>query len=391
MYRIGQEEIDAVARVVRAKELFKVNSGTLQETKNAEAELCEKLGTEHALIMTSGHAALASAIVALGIGPGDQVIIPAYTYIATAMAVLEAGAIPVFAEVDETLTLDVADVEKKITPATRAIVPVHIMGFPCKMDALCALAEKYHLAIVEDACQADGATYKGKRLGTWGDAGAYSFNFFKIISSGEGGALLTDRRDVMERALIYHDCSACAFFGDQMSDFTQEPFCGTEYRTNEITAAILREQLKRLDGIIADLRANKRYMMDALAPYCTFAPSHDCEGDLGNTIAFCFESAEAAAKFGEATAMKPTVYTGKHVYCNWKPILEKRGALHPLMDPFKMEANQGIIPEYSADMCPKTLDILSRVVYFWVTPDFTKAEMDEKIEMLKKAYLDATK
>ncbi len=389
MYRIGKEEIDAVARVIQSKQLFKVNKGDLQETMHAEEELCKKTGAKHTLLMTSGHAALVSALTALGIGPGDQVIVPAYTYIATAMTVIQAGAIPVFAEIDETLTIDPADVEKKITPATKAIVPVHIKGFPCHMEKLCALAKKYNIAVIEDACQADGGSFKGKRLGTWGDAGAYSFNFFKIISAGEGGALLTNRRDVMERALIYHDSSACAYFGDQMSEFSEKPFCGSEYRTNEITAAILREQLKKLDVIMGDLRSNKKYVMDALASTCTFIKSNDIEGDLGTTIGFYFETAEQAEKFGQITGVKPTVHTGKHVYSDWKPVLEKRGALHPLMDPFKMPANQGIIPDYTVDMCPVTLDILGRVVYCDVNPDWTKEDMDAKIETLKKAYAEA--
>ena len=128
--------------------------------------------------MTSGHAALASALVALGIGPGDQVIIPAYTYIATAIAVLEAGAIPVIAEIDESLTIDPEDIEKKITKYTKAIIPVHIKGFPSDMEKICEIAKKHGIAVVEDACQGDGASFKGKRLGTWGDAGAFSFNFF---------------------------------------------------------------------------------------------------------------------------------------------------------------------------------------------------------------------
>ncbi|MBO7171039.1 MAG: DegT/DnrJ/EryC1/StrS family aminotransferase [Clostridia bacterium] len=390
MYRIGKEEIDAVARVIHSKQLFKVNKGELQETMHAEQELCEKTGAKYALLMTSGHAGLVSALTALGIGPGDQVIVPAYTYIATAMTVIQAGAIPVFAEIDETLTIDPEDVEKKITPATKAIIPVHIKGFPCHMEKLCALAKKYKLAIVEDACQADGGSFHGKRLGTWGDAGVYSFNFFKIISAGEGGAVLTNRRDVMERALIYHDSSACAYFGDQMSEFSTVPFCGSEYRTNEITAAILREQLKKLDTIMGDLRKNKKYIMDAL-PECNYIKSNDIEGDLGTSIGFYFETAAQAEKFGQITGVKPTVHTGKHVYYDWKPILEKRGALNPLMDPFQMPANQGIIPDYSVDMCPRTLDILGRVVYRDINPDWTNEEMDAIVETYKKAYAEALK
>lgn len=385
MYRIGKEEIEAVKRVIESKELFKVNNGTLQETMNAEKDLQEKLNVKHALVMTSGHAALASAFVALGIGPGDQVIIPSYTYIATAIAVLESGAIPVIAEIDDSLTLDPADVEAKITKYTKAIVPVHIKGFPSNMEKICEIAKKHNLAVVEDACQADGASFKGRRLGTWGDAGAFSFNFYKIISMGEGGALVTNRRDVFENALIYHDSSAVAFFGNQLDNFSAVPFCGSEYRTNEIATAILREQLKKLDGIIDDLRKNKKYLMDNLAPYCKFIRSNDINGDLGTTIGFTFDTAEEAEIFGERVGVKPTVHTKKHVYCDWKPVLEKRGAAHPLMDPYKMEANKDIIPNYTKDMCPKSLDYLSKVVYVEINPDWTKAELDAKVESLKAA------
>lgn len=385
MYRIGIEEIEAVKRVIESKELFKVNIGKLQETQNAEKELCEKLGAEYSLIMTSGHAALSSALVALGIGPGDQVIIPAYTYIATAIAVLEAGAIPVIAEIDESLTLDPSDFEKKITKHTKAVIPVHIKGFPSDMEKICEIAKKHGIAVLEDACQADGASFKGKRLGTWGDAGAFSFNFFKIISMGEGGALVTNRRDVFERALIYHDSSAVAFFGNQLDNFTTETFCGSEYRTNEIATAIFREQLKKLDGIIFDLRKNKKYVMDKLSSVAKFIKSNDIEGDLATTVGLYFDTNEEAEAFGARYGVLPTVHTKKHVYSDWKPVLEKRGALHPLMDPFKMEANKDIIPNYTRDMCPKSLDILSKVVYVEIDPDWTKEQLDAVVERVKAA------
>lgn len=385
MYRIGEEEIQAVERVIRAKELFKINGGSLQESMNAEDELREKFGVSYSIIMTSGHAALAAALIALGIGPGDQVIVPAYTYIATAMAVVEAGAIPVIAEVDDSLTLDPDDFERKITPYTKAVMPVHIQGFPCNMDRICEIAKRHGIAVVEDACQADGASYHGKRLGTIGDAGAYSFNFFKIISMGEGGALVTNRRDVFEGAFIYHDASAVAFFGNQLDSFTVQPFCGSEYRTNEIATAILREQLKRLDGIIADLRHVKRRLMAALEGECRFIRSNDIEGDLSTGVSILFDTAEQAELFGTLVGSAPTIHTGKHVYSNWTPILEKRGARHPLMDPFKMEANLPIIPDYSADMCPRTTDYLQRAVHIPLYPDWTEKELGAKIESIKAA------
>ena len=256
MYRIGKEEIEEIAKVIENRSLFKVNK-KLKESKQVEEKLASMFGVQYPIFMTSGHAALSSALIALGIGPGDQVIVPAYTYIATAMAVLEAGAIPVIAEVDDTLTISPSDIENKITEHTRAVIPVHIQGFPCNMRAINEIAKKHGIAVVEDACQADGGSFEGKRLGTIGDVGALSFNYYKIVTCGEGGALLTNKREVFERALIYHDSSAIAYFGDQMKDFTQNGFCGTEYRSNELCAAVLNVQLDRLDTLLSDLRRNK--------------------------------------------------------------------------------------------------------------------------------------
>lgn len=379
MYRIGQEEIDAVAKVIEAKSLFKTDR-VLHTYENFEAEAREKFGVDRVILMSSGKAALLSALIGMGIGPGDEVIVPAYTYIATAMAVVLAGAMPVIAEVDDTLTLDPVDVEKKITSHTKAIIPVHIQGLPCNMEALCTLAEKYGLKVLEDACQADGGSFHGKRLGTIGDAGALSFNQFKIISAGDGGMLLTNDEMIFERALIYHDASAVAYFGDQLKDFTQELFCGSEYRVSGVVAAIMREQLKRLDGILFDLRKNKKIVMDALANDFTFIPSNDIEGDCGVTIAFRFASEAEARRFAEAEGINGVlpIDTGKHIYTNWTAIMNKKGAFHPAMDPFLMEANKDIVPDYRMDMCPVTLDLLARTVYVAVSPDWT----DEQIEKL---------
>lgn len=386
MYRIGQEEIDELTKVIQAKDLFKVNNG-LQESAQVEASLREIFGCQRAVFMTSGHAALTSALVGMGIGPGDEVIVPAYTYIASAMAVVAAGAMPVIAESDDTLTLCPKDFEKKITSRTKAVIPVHIQGFPCNMDEICRIAKEHNLFVLEDACQADGGSYKGQRLGTWGDAGALSFNFFKIVSSGEGGALLTSNQKLFERALIYQDSSAVAYFGNQMEGFSTEPFCGHEFRSNELCAAVMNVQLKRLDGILADLRKNKKYIMDSLSDVAQFIPSNDAEGDCGTTVAFKFCCEEKARAFATAEGVGGglPIDTGKHVYKNWTPIMEKRGAFNPLMDPFKMEANKDIVPDYREDMCPGTLDRLSKVVYVSVNPDDTKEVLDEKIKVYRAA------
>lgn len=389
MYRIGKEEIDAVARAINSKDFFKIN-GSGQEVLNFESEWKEHMSTDYCLLMTSGFGALVSSLIGLGIGPGDEVIVPAYTYIATALAVTNVGAIPVIAEADETLTIDVNDIEKKISKNTKAIIPVHIQGFPSNMDAICELAEKHNIAVVEDACQSIGGKYKDRFLGTIGDAGAYSFNYYKVISSGEGGALVTNNRTIYERALIYHDSSAVAFFGTQLDGITEPLFGGTEFRISDITGAILREQNKKLPSIIADLHKHKSALIKKLNDKLTVAPSHDMDGDCATTLALRFETKEETRAFKEKCSEKGLGIvipedTGKHIYTNWTQIMEKRGAFHPAMDPFKMKENQGLQMDYSMDMCPKTLDYLARTAYISINPDWTDEENDKIADIINNA------
>ncbi|MGN1345575.1 MAG: DegT/DnrJ/EryC1/StrS family aminotransferase [Eubacteriales bacterium] len=386
MYRIGQEEVDAVARAIFSRDFFKIN-GAGREVFHFEEEWKKFVGSEYALLMTSGFGALVSGLIGMGIGPGDEVIVPAYTYIATALAVTAVGAIPVIAEIDETMTLDAADVEKKLSPATKAVLPVHIQGFPSNMDAIMALSEKHGFRVLEDACQADGGAYHGRLLGSIGHAGAYSYNYFKVITAGEGGALVTNDRTIYERALIYHDASAVAFFGDQLNGIDEPLFGGTEFRVSDITGAILRVQLQRLPGLLADLRRNRKALAQRLPASLRMAPSHDTNGDCGTTLALRFDTAEDARAFagrcGErGLGITIPIDTGKHVYTNWTQIMERRGALHPAMDPFRMEANAHLQQNYTADMCPRSLDLLSRTAYVMVNPDWNEADLDHIAEIL---------
>lgn len=388
MYRIGQEEIDAVARVINSKKLFKINDG-LMETAKCEQNMRDIWGVKRALLVTSGKGAIISALIGMGIGPGDEVIVPAYTYIATAIAVLATGAIPVIAEIDETLTLDPKDFEKKITERTKAVIPVHIMGFPCNMDEIMRIAKEHNIMVLEDSCQSDGGSYKGKRLGSIGDAGALSFNYFKIVTAGEGGAVLTNNDTLYERALIYQDSSAIAFFGDQLNGINEPQFAGSQFRTNEISAAILNEQFNRLDGILHDLRANKKKLKELLSPYVRFTPSNDEEGDCGVALSLEFDTEEQCIAFYKAApdCLSRPRESDRHIYCFWTSILEKRGAFHPLMDPFRMEANKDHVPDYTVDMCPKTLEHLSKNCYIHINPDWT----DDEIEKIAGYYIEALK
>ena len=383
MYRMGQEEKDAVARVIDSKQLFKVNNGPLKETENCEREIREMFKVKRAVLMTSGTASLTSALIGMGVGPGDEVIIPAYTYIATALAVVSTGAMPVVAEIDETLMLDPDDIENKITQRTKVILPVHMMGYPCDMERIMAVAKKHNLFVLEDACQGNGGFFKGKRLGSIGDAGAFSFNYFKIISAGEGGALLTNNQEIFEKALIYHDSGAIAYFGDQMNGFSTEPVCGTEYRIGEITSAIMREQFKKLDGIVKDLRKNKALLMKEIGDGVEYIPSNDYDGDSGIALTIKFDSEEKCKEFADKTGAMIPGYCGRHVYNDWKPVLEKKGAFHPLMNPFNFEVNKNV--EYSENMCEKSLTILKKCAHISIDCDWTEAQVKEVAEKIKNS------
>jgi len=284
---------------------------------------------------------------------------------ATALAVLAVGAIPVIAEIDESMTLDPADVEAKITPRTRAVIPVHMMGLPADMGKLATLAKRRGLRLVEDACQAVGGSYRGRRLGTIGHTGALSFNHFKIIACGEGGAMLTSDRIAYEKGLIQHD-GGCAF-RRHAGSLSVPIFTGGNMRASEIMGAIMRVQLGRLDRILKRLRARKAAMLGVLERGKGYAPApvRCVEGDCGVTTAIQLESeqrmraVQAALKAQGLSATSP-IDSGMHVYSNWEPILAQRGAHHPKQNPF---ARAGRKYRYSKDMCPRTLDILSRTLY----------------------------
>lgn len=259
-----------------------------------------------------------------------------------------------------------------------------MMGYPCNMRAITDIAKKHNLFVLEDACQANGAWFNGKRLGTIGDAAALSFNYFKIISAGgEGGALLTNNKEIFEKALIYHDSSAVAYFGDQMNGFSTEPFCGTEFRVGEVTSAILRQQFKKLDGIVRDLKKNKALLMEALGDGFDYVPCNDDEGDSAIAISFRFDNEEKCKAFADKIGATIPGYTGKHVYNDWKPILEKKGAAHPLMDPFKMDVNKHI--QYSEDMCEKSLKIMKKCAHIFNNPDWTIEEINALADKIHEA------
>src|SRR5262249_50998577 len=202
------------------------------ETAAFEEEFAELFGVRHALCVNAGSSALICGLIGAGVGPGDEVIVPAYTWNATPNAVLASRALPVLSEVDESLTLDPGDVERRVTPRTKAILAVHMRGAPADMRALKALAERHGLVLIEDVCQSAGASFEGRRLGTFGDAGAFSLQFNKIITTGEGGVMITDRDDVYDLAIDVHDCA-----GSVRRGIGLPRFAGWNFRASRLQAA----------------------------------------------------------------------------------------------------------------------------------------------------------
>ena len=195
---IDQREIDAVTAVLKSQKLFRFCEDS--QVAVFEKEVAAYLGAKYTLMVNSGTSALICGLTGMGVGPGDEVIVPGYTYISTAAAVVGVGAVPIIAEIDESLGLDPKDVEKKITPYTKAIAPVYMQGVPGRIDALVEIARKHNLKIVEDCCQCVGGRYKGRYVGTIGNAGAWSLNYYKVITTGEGGLVYTNNYEIYEKA-----------------------------------------------------------------------------------------------------------------------------------------------------------------------------------------------
>ncbi len=367
---VGDEEIEAVTRLLRSQQLFRYREGS--EAVSFEQEAAEFLGVRYALMVNSGTSALICALTGIGVGPGDEVIVPGYTYIATAAAVIAVGAVPVIAEVDNSLGLDPADVERKITPYTRAVVPVHMRGVPARLDAVLAVAHRHGLKVVEDCCQCVGGQYRGRRVGTYGDVGAWSLNYYKTISSGEGGLVFTNDRDIYERACFAADPGLPMWTKSGGVEWHNGPFPRQTYRPSEVLAAIARVQLRKIEGILAHQRALKHAFLEALDEPRGYVLQHedDPAGSTGVSISIIVHNAQLARGYAlalqaeglEVATLYNDGFPDRHIYAYWDAILEKRSP-HPTGYPWRDPAYKGNV-QYSRDMCPQTLSILGRALRF---------------------------
>ena len=384
--------VAAVREVMRSKKLFRYYSPSRHPFQGSRVRALERafaqhLGVPHALAVNSGTSALVCGLAALGIGPGDEVIVPAYTWVSSASAVLAVGAVPIVAEVDDSLTLDPEDVRRRISPCTRAIMAVHIRGAPARLDVLAALCREHELLLIEDVAQALGGTFGGRRLGTLGDIGAYSFQMSKILTAGEGGLVVTADRDRHLRAAMYHDSAVCPHMGVPMADW----LAGVNLRMSELHAAILLVQLTRLEQILADMRERKARVKEIIGEPLErrglkLRTVHDAAGDTATAVIFFAPDARRAERIVSALgdenvpasrlyldlAYLPHDHVDLHALPAWTPILQQRSwsrsgepwRSHPR--PVAQEARP----------CPATVDLLRRAVHIDVSPDLALQQAD---------------
>jgi len=300
---IGKSERDAVNEVFdRGGILYRYgfDDARKQVFRVAEFEqaFARAFGARYAQAVTSGTAALKTALFALGIGPGDEVVTQCHTFVATVEAIMDLRATPVITEVDRTLNMDPADLRKKITERTKAIIPVHMLGAPARMDEIARIAGRGGIPILEDAAQAPGGEYRGRRIGTLGAAGAFSFDFGKVITTGEGGMVLTDDEKIYLKCREYadhgHEYNPALPRGDD-----SRSTWGFNFKMMELQGAIGLAQLRKLDGALARQRENKRRLKEGIAdlPGIEFRELADPRGDIGDALVFLLPDAHAAGAF----------------------------------------------------------------------------------------------
>lgn len=314
-----------------------------------EREFARKIGVDYCVAVNGGTGALMASLVALGVCPGVEVLVSGYTFVASISAIIAVGGIPVLTEINESLTMDPPDIEKKITERTKVIMPVHMLGYPSDMDKIMEIANKYKILVLEDSCQALGASYKGKKLGSIGHIGAFSLNINKTITSGDGGLVTTNQKELYERAFGFHDQGHMPLrMGVEIG---KRSLIGINLRMNELSGAFALGQLKKLDLILTLLKEKKekfkKTLIEGGIKNIAFSKIND-PGECNTLLTVLFKNKVIAQKAAKALKTKTLSESGWHVYNNMEQILAY--------------VNQEGKKLFRKNMLPQTDEILSRAI-----------------------------
>ncbi|HSU50151.1 MAG TPA: DegT/DnrJ/EryC1/StrS family aminotransferase [Segetibacter sp.] len=357
------------------------------KAKELEQAICQKFGCEYAQLTSSGTSALTTALAALGIGHGDEVIMPTFTFVASFEAVISVGATPVLVDVNETLTLDPEAVAQAITPRTKCIMPVHMCGSMADMDALKGVCEQHDLKLLEDACQSIGATYKGKMLGTIGDAGTFSFDFVKTMTCGEGGVVMTNNKDVYVKCDGYTDHGHDHLGGaDRGADL--HPFIGYNYRISELHAAVGLAQIRKVDNFLAIQKKNNGLLRQIISqvPEVTFRSVPDPSGDSCTFLSWFLPTEEITAALVEEMKTQGIMAGNFYWYKNNWHYISKWD--HLKNTDFLNPQNQHITDQlrsYATQSFPASDAVMSRCISTAISLLWTENQIQEKGEKMVAA------
>jgi 8-amino-3,8-dideoxy-alpha-D-manno-octulosonate transaminase len=388
--RLGQAEADAVAAVVAGRSLFRYKgeqaTGTVADFERA---VCDALGCRYAIAVASGTAALRCSLAALGVGCGDEVVVPAFTFVATVNAVVATGAVPVFAEVDDTLGLDSSDLASHITDRTAAIIAVHLENVACDLEGVLEVATRHQLPVIEDAAQALGATYRGRALGTLGKLGAFSLQQEKNITAGEGGIVTTDDETLYLRAARYQDQGGqfvTSYASARGAELT-EPFAGENLRMGELAGAVAGIQLGRLPAILRALRANKARVLEGVGEVAGLVRRRrpDPDGDGSSSITWYLPDPPTAKRFAAAVRGEGVpcaqMYGGRPVYLN--AALLARSTASGKGGPWAC-AEHPTDRTYGPGLCPRTEALVARSIIVPVGVDYSDRDCDDVAAAVRK-------
>lgn len=391
---MGAEEAAAASQVAMHRSPFRYYGVDLQhQVRRFEEDFSAYLGVPYVVGVTSCTAALHVAMKALEIGYGDKVAVPAFTFLATAGAVVASNAVPVFIDVDDRLNMDPEDLDRKLAadPEIRAVIVVHLLGVPADLDGLLAVAKRHGVPVVEDVAQSCGSSYRGKKCGSLGDIGVFSFQMNKIITSGEGGAVVTNDPRRFARAVRFHDQG---IFRDKErygidSPDEEEAFAGLNYRMSEFTGAVVAEQLAKLDDVVRRMRAVHDTMVEhvsAMAPKLKLRLPIDADGVAGCSFGIQLPTAAEAqtmiAALNAENIVAYLLYEGKPLYL--REIYQKRRSAEkhgfPYNYPFKVPL------DYSDGNCPRTVDLGARTVFLPIVPTIDQLTAEAMAEGVATVY-----